>query len=384
MIHRGVFRAFLFALILAFSLLTQLASADPIQVVTGYGQTVDYQNVDQYILTNKQGASARLIDYGATLTDLFMPDRDGKMGDVVLGYDDAKHYSLSGPTMGPIVGRYSNRIGGGAFTIDGINYFVTLNQGMNCLHGGFRGLSKRMWTGECVVTPEGPAVRFSIVDHDGEEGFPGNLNVSVIYTLTNDNRLRVQYYATTDKPTPLNLSQHSFFNLRGSGDTDVLGYITKIYAPNYLPVDQTLIPTGEVAPVAGTPFDFTKAKAIGRDMKSLPPPFNGYDSTLVLDNPNGKLVEAAEVYDPISGRLMQCWTTEPSVHFSSGGNLAGVVGRGGIKWVPYAGFSLETQHYPDSPNHPNFPNTILRPGHMYRQVSEFRFSAPGTPIQAEQ
>jgi aldose 1-epimerase len=335
-------------------------------------------------LTNKSGASAKFIDYGAILTDLNMPDKDGKMGDIVLGFDDIKRYQQVSANIGPIVGRYSNRIGGGTFTIDGVTYMVTLNQGMNCLHGGFKGLAKRMWTADYGMMPDGPTVRFSILDGNGEEGFPGNVNISVIYTLTNTNTLRIQYYATTDKPTPINLSQHSFFNLSGQANHDVLGYITKIYAPHYLPVDMTLIPTGEIAPVDGTPFDFTKAKSIGRDMKSLPQPFTGYDSTFVLDNPKAQLIKAAEVFDPESGRLMQCWTTEPSVHFSSGGNLGGIVGRGGVNWQAYDGFSLETQHYPDSPNHANFPDTILRPGHIYRQVSEFRFSVPQTPVQAEQ
>ena len=357
--------------------------SDPLQT-DHFGKTIDGDIVTQYILTNKSGASARLINYGATLTDLFMPDRDGKMADVVLGFDETKKYQLVGANVGPIVGRYSNRIAGGTFTIDGTTYMVTLNQGMNCLHGGFKGLAKRMWDADYGMTPDGPAVRFSILDKDGEEGFPGNVNISVMYTLTNTNTLRVQYYARTDKPTPINLSQHSFFNLSGQPNHDVLGYITKLYAAHYLPVDKTLIPTGEIATVDGTPFDFTKAKPIGQDMKSLPPPFTGYDSTFVLDNTKAQLMKAAEVYDPESGRLVQCWTTEPSVHFSSGGNLGGIVGRDKITWQPYDGFSLETQHFPDGPNHPNFPDTILRPGHVYRQVSEFRFSIPATPPQPGQ
>jgi aldose 1-epimerase len=358
------------------------ARSDPLET-TGFGSTFDGDRVTQFILTNKSGASARLIDYGAILTDLFVPDKDGKMGDVVLGFDNVKKYQMVSANIGPIVGRYSNRIAGGTFTIDGTTYMVTLNQGMNCLHGGFKGLAKRMWHADYGMTPDGPAVRFSILDKDGEEGFPGNVSISVMYTLTNANTLRVQYYAHTDKPTPINLSQHSFFNLSGTPTHDVLNYVTKLNCTHYLPVDKTLIPSGEIAAVGGTPFDFTKAKPIGKDMKSLPPPFMGYDSTFVLDNQEGKMVEAAEVYDPESGRMLQCWTTEPSVHFSSGGNLGGIPGRGGT-WQPYDGFSLETQHYPDSPNHPNFPDTILRPGHVYRQVSEFRFSAPAKPLEAGQ
>jgi aldose 1-epimerase len=361
---------------------TSIGICDPLET-TNFGRTIDGDVVTQYTLTNKSGASAKLINYGATLTDLLVPDRDGKMGNVVLGFNETKKYQMIGANIGPIVGRYSNRIGGGTFTIDGTTYMVTLNQGMNCLHGGFKGLAKRMWDADYGMTPDGPAVRFTILDKDGEEGFPGNLKISVMYTMTNANTLRVQYYARTDKPTPINLSQHSFFNLSGTPSHDVLNYVAKLNATHYLPVDKTLIPTGEIAAVDGTPFDFTKAKPIGKDMKSLPPPFTGYDSTFVLDNPDAKMIEAAEVYDPESGRMMQCWTTEPSVHFSSGGNLGGIAGRSGT-WQPYAGFSLETQHYPDSPNHPNFPDTILRPGHVYRQVSEFRFSVPAKPLEAGQ
>jgi aldose 1-epimerase len=359
------------------------ASADPI-ATKSFGTTSDGQPVTQFILTNNKGASARLIDYGAIVTNLFVPDKDGKMGDVVLGFDTVKQYELSGPFMGCIAGRYANRIGNGSFTIDGTTYYVTVNQGMNCLHGGFKGLAKRMWHGDTGMTPDGPTVRFTILDPDGAEGFPGNLKVTVLYTLTNTNFLKVQYLATTDKPTPINLTHHSYFNLNGDPTVDVLGDVCKIFAPHYLPVDATLIPTGEIASVKGTPFDFTKAKLIGQDIKSMPGTPPGYDHTMVLDNPNGKPTKAAEVYDPTSGRLVECWTTEPAVHFFTATNLNSLPGKDGKTYMPYDAFCFETQHFPDSPNHPSFPNTILRPGEVYRQVTEFQFYVLTKPMQPGQ
>jgi aldose 1-epimerase len=373
-------RSLLSIIFFASCFLAPLANAQPIQE-KDFGQTLEGWPVHQFILTNSRGASARLIDYGAIVTNLFVPDRNGKMGDVVLGFDDVQKYELIGPYMGCIAGRYANRIANGMFTIDGNTYAVTLNLGMNCLHGGFKGLAKRMWAGDMGVTPDGPTVRFTILDHDGEEGFPGNLTVTVYYTLTNDNMLKVQYYATTDKPTPINLTHHSYFNLAGNAKGDVLGYVAKIYADHYLSVDKTLIPTGDITPVAGTPFDFTKPKLIGRDIGALPAPLTGYDHTMVLDNPKAELVKAADIYDPDSGRLLECLTTEPAVHFFTANNLNELVGKNGVTYRSHSAFCLECQHYPDSPNHPSFPNTILRPGEVYRQVTEFRFSVPSTPLQ---
>jgi aldose 1-epimerase len=376
-------RSLLSIIFFASCLLAPFANAQPIQQ-TDFGQTLEGWPVHQFILTNSKGASARLIDYGAIVTNLFVPDKNGKLGDVVLGFDDVQKYEEIGPYIGCIAGRYANRIANGMFTIDGNTYAVTLNQGMNCLHGGFKGLAKRMWTGEMGMTPDGPTVRFTILDHDGQEGFPGNLNVTVLYTLTNDNTLKVQYYATTDKPTPINLTHHSYFNLAGNAKGDVLGYVAKIYADHYLSVDQTLIPTGDITPVAGTPFDFTKPKLIGRDIASLAAPLTGYDHTMVLGNPKAQLVKAADIYDPDSGRLLECLTTEPAVHFFTGNNLNALVGKNGVTYRSHSAFCLECQHYPDSPNHPSFPNTILRPGEVYRQVTEFRFSIPSTPMQPAQ
>jgi aldose 1-epimerase len=236
------------------------------------------------------------------------------------------------------------------------------------------------------MTPDGPTVRFTILDPDGAEGFPGNLNVTVLYTLTNDNFLKIQYYATTDKPTPINLTHHSYFDLSGGekGQVDVLNDVCKIFAPHYLPVDKTLIPTGEIASVTGTPFDFTKSKLIGQDIKSLPGAVPGYDHTMVLDNPNGALTKAAEVYDPNSHRLLECWTTEPAVHFFTATNLNKLPGKDGEIYNPYRAFCFETQHFPDSPNHKDFPNTILRPGQVYRQVTVFQFYVLPKPMEVGQ
>jgi len=364
-------------------LLSTVALSAPIEKKP-FGMTSEGQPVTQYILTNNKGSWIRLIDYGAIVTNLFVPDKDGKLGDVVLGFDTPEEYEMAGPFMGCIAGRYANRIANGMFTIDGTTYAVTMNQGTNCLHGGFKGLAKRMWQADTGMTPDGPTIRFTILDPDGAEGFPGNVNVTVLYTLTNDNILKVQYYATTDKPTPINLTHHSYFNLRGDGKADVLDDVCKIFASHYLPVDKTLIPTGEIAPVAGTPFDFTKAKRIGTDIKSLPGATPGYDHAMVLDNSNGDFAEAAVVYDPVSGRQLECWTTEPCTHFFTAANLNNLPGKGGEIYTPYRAFCFETQHYPDSPNHPDFPNTILRPGHVYRQLTEFKFTVPEQPLQVGQ
>jgi len=383
MIIASTRRIVLLVLLAASSAIPSIATAQPIQE-KDFGATLDGWPVHQFILTNNKGASARLIDYGAIVTNLFVPGRDGKMEDVVLGFDSVKRDQEVGPYVGCIAGRYANRIANGMFTIDGQTYAVTLNQGMNCLHGGFKGLAKRVWIGDAGMTPDGPTVRFTILDRDGEEGFPGNLKVTVLYTLTNDNWLKVQYYATTDKPTPINLTHHSYFNLSGKGTGDVLGYVAQINAGHYLPVDSTLIPTGDIASVDGTPFDFTKPKVIGKAIQSLPAPLPGYDHTMVLDNSKADLVKAADVYDPESDRLLECWTTEPAVHFFTGNNLAGIVGKDGNVYKAHSAFCLETQHFPDSPNHPSFPNTILRPGQVYRQVTEFRFSIPASPLQPAQ
>jgi aldose 1-epimerase len=359
--------------------------AEPIEM-KGFGRTADGAEVKQFILTNGKGSSLRAIEFGATVTHLFVPDKGGKLGDVVLGYDSLREYELSVPSMGCIVGRYANRIAGGHFDLDGTSYFLTQNQGMNTLHGGYKGLAKRVWTGNAGMTPDGPAVRFTLLDPDGAEGFPGNVHFTVLYTLTNDDVFKVQFFATTDKATPINLSQHSYFNLSGQGKGDVLNYVTKVHASRYLPPDAGLVPTGKIDPVAGTPFDFTKAKTIGKDIKPLPGDPPGYDHTLVLDNNKeggGGLAKAVEVYDPQSGREVECWTTEPAIHFSCARNLNKLPGKNGEMYMPYQGFVLETQHFSDSPNKPDFPSTILRPGQTYHQLTLYKFVIPAKPMVPE-
>ncbi len=369
---------------------TGTASPTPPLLQKPFGKTADNDPVDQFILTNAKGSSARFISYGAILTNLFVPDKAGHLGDVVLGYDTVNQYELSIPSMCNVVGRFANRIGNATFSIHqgptmSITYHTSANQGPNTLHGGFKGLGKRNWKGDMGMTPDGPAVRFTILDPAGAEGFPGNLTVTVIYTLTNDDILKIQFLATTDKATPVNLSQHAYFNLSGNQTGENLNYIAHFNADRYLPMNATLVPTGELAPVAGTPFDFTKPKTIGHDISPLPGKPPGYDHSFFLNRPENdtSLMKAAEIYDPASGRLFECFTTEPVIHFTNGRNLAGIKGKNSVPYSPYYGFTIETQHPSDAPNHLNFPSTMLYPGETYNQLSEYKFSIPTKPLQAE-
>jgi aldose 1-epimerase len=397
--NRPTLRSFLLlAAALALSACNMPQAAPPIAARTNsseplakksFGHTADGEPVTQFILTNNKGSSARFISYGATLTNLFVPDKNNHLGDVVLGYDTVRQYELSIPSMCCVVGRFANRIGNATFSLQDpsthntTTYHLSANQGPNTLHGGFKGLGKRNWKGDMGMTPDGPAVRFTILDPDGTEGFPGDLHVTVIYTLTNDDTLKFQFLATTDKPTPINLSQHAYFNLSGNQTGENLDYIAHFNATSYLPMNAALVPTGEIAPVANTPFDFTHPKTIGHDIRPLPGKPPGYDHSFALDNPDAKLIKAAEIYDPHSGRLFECFTTEPFIHFTNGRNLAGVLGKNGVTYSPYRGFTLETQHASDSPNHPNFPTTILTPGETYSQLSEYKFSIPKQPLTPE-
>jgi aldose 1-epimerase len=351
-------------------------AADPI-TVKAFGITSEGAPINQYTLTNAKGSTLKAIEYGAGITSLSVVDKAGKFGDVVLGYDTLKEYEFSVPSMGNVVGRFANRISGGSFTLDGNPYYLAQNNGVNTLHGGFKGIGKRAWKGDAGMTGEGPTVRFTLLDPDGAEGFPGNVHFTVLYTLTNDDVLKIQFFATTDKATPINLSQHAYYNLSGTGKGDVLNNVVKIYASKYLPVDAGLVPTGKIDPVAGTPFDFTKAKTIGQDIKPLPGIPPGYDHTLALDANKGQLAKAAEVYDPVSGRAVECWTTEPALHFSCARNIDKLPGKNGETYTPYRGFVLETQHFSDSPNKPDFPSVILHPGETYHQLTMFKFTVPG-------
>lgn len=352
------------------------------------GVTVDGKTIEEYTLQNSHGIEVHAITYGAIIRSLKVPDRTGALGDIVLGFDTAKGYVSDPPPpyFGAIVGRYGNRIAKGQFTIDGHAYTLATNNGPNSLHGGNRGFDKVVWNAEGRETPAGPAVTFSRTSPDGEEGYPGNLQVRVTYTLTEQNELVVEYHATTDKATPINLTQHSYFNLSGEGNGDILSHELMINADRFTPVDDTLIPTGQLAPVAGTPFDFRHATAIGARINADDPQIKkgpGYDHNWVLNRraqsgsgSAGTLVLAARLTDPKSGRTMEVRTTEPGLQFYSGNFLDGTIkGKGGHVYGKRSALCLETQHFPDSPNHSNFPSTILRPGQTYASKTVFAFTA---------
>ncbi|MDM4019224.1 aldose epimerase family protein [Roseiconus lacunae] len=331
-------------------------------------------------LTNEHGMSIKVTNYGAIIMSIVVPDKDGKLADVALGYDDIRSYTnaVDKPYFGAVVGRYGNRIAKGKFTIDGEEYSLPINNPPNSLHGGIIGFDKVIW--DIQVEESKNAVKLSYLAKDGEEGYPGNLSCSVTYTLTDENEIKVEYFATTDKATPVNLTQHTYFNLAGEGEGDILDHQLMINANRFTPVDETLIPTGKTPAVQGTPFDFTTAKAIGRDINSDNEQLRfggGYDHNWVLDKggQTGELTLAARVVEPKSGRVMEVSTTEPGIQFYCGNFLDGrLIGKSGKEYVYRGGFCLETQHYPDSPNQPNFPSTILKPGDEYETTTIFKFS----------
>lgn len=343
-----------------------------------FGKTNDGSTVDQYTLTNAAGMTAKIITYGAILTELDAPDREGKMGDVVLGFDNLKDYIERNPHFGSTVGRVANRIAKGKFTLDGKEYTLAINNGPNSLHGGLKGFDKKVWKAEPKTTANGAAVEFSYLSKDGEESYPGNLTVTVVYTLTNDNALRIDYTATTDKATPVNLTNHSYFNLAGTKSGDVLNHELMIAADKYTPADDTLIPTGEIKPVKDTPLDFTQPRRIGERIAQLKSyPGGGYDHNFVLSSAvKEEPVLAARVSEPRTGRILEMYTTEPAVQFYTGNYLNGkLTGRGGVAYQKHAGFCLEAQHFPDAVHHDNFPSIILKPGQTYRQTTIYKFSA---------
>jgi aldose 1-epimerase len=346
--------------------------------VEPFGKAEDGTAVNLYRLENANGLRAALTDYGAILVSLEVPDRDGNLDNIVLGFKDIDGYLTRHPYFGATVGRYANRIAGGKFTVDGQEYTLAQNNGPNALHGGLKGFDKVVWDAEPADGGDGPSVAFSYLSPDGEEGYPGNLSVTVTYTLTNDDELRIDYEATTDKTTPVNLTHHSYFNLKGAGEGDVLDHVLMINADRYLPADDTLIPTGEIADVEGTPLDFTEPKPIGADIGRIEGDqfAGGYDHCLVLDKEQeGALTLAARVSEPSTGRVMEIHTTEPGVQLYTGNFLDGsVVGAEGTPYGKHAGFCLEAQHFPDSPNQPAFPDAILRPGETYTQTTVHRFS----------
>jgi len=341
-----------------------------------FGKLEDGTVIELFTLKNSRGAVAKVITYGATLTELWVPDRAGKEADVVLGFDELKGYIGDHPHFGGIIGRYANRIAKGKFRIDGQEYTLATNNGPNTLHGGNIGFDHRVWKGEPVTDAGGEAVRLTYVSPDGEEHFPGTLTVTVVYTLTEENALKIDYTAKTNKATALNLTNHSYFNLAGGGD--VLGYRLTLNASRYTPVDSTLIPTGELAPVKGTAYDFTKPMSLGAHTPELAKikEAGGYDINFAVDGESGKLRRAAKVADAKSGRAMEVWTTEPGVQLYTANWLDGSIkGKGGVAYQRYGAVCLETQHYPDSPNHANFPNTVLRPGEVYHQETIYKFFA---------
>lgn len=340
---------------------------------SAYGKLPDGTAIDAYTLHGSAGASATVITYGATLTNLLVPDRSGKLGDVVLGFDNLQGYLGTNPFFGCTVGRYANRIANGKFTLDGKEYKLFVNNGPNSLHGGKVGFDKHVWTAEPSESANAQSVKFTYVSADGEEGYPGKLTVTVTYTLTDTNELKLNYTAVTDKPTVLNLTNHTYFNLAGHGD--MLQQVLTLHADNYTPVDSTLIPTGKIAPVAGTPLDFSKPTAIGAHIAELPE-IGGYDHNLVVNGKPGTLRPVALVTDPSTGRTMEVLSTEPGVQFYSAIHLDGTVaGKNGVKYAKYGAFCLETQHYPDSPNHPAFPSSVLRPGSTFTSETIYKFSA---------
>jgi len=344
--------------------------------VSGQGE------VELYTIRNSRGAEVSIMTYGAAIVSLKMPDRDGNMGDVVLGFDTLEGYlSDSNPYFGAVAGRYANRIADGKFTLDGETYTLARNNGPNHLHGGDVGFDKVIWRGQALTEGENPSVEFTYVSEDGEEGYPCTLSVKVVYTLTDDNELIVDYEATTDKATPVNLTQGSYFNLSGEGQGDILKHELYVNASHFIPVNTTSIPTGEILSVEGTVLEFKIAPmAIGARINEDDPQLligNGYDQTYVLDHHEGaELVLAARVYDSISGRTMEVHTTEPGVHLYTGNYLGSstIIGKNGHVYGRFTGFCLEPQHYPDSPNQPNFPSTILRPGGLYSTRTVFAFS----------
>jgi aldose 1-epimerase len=346
--------------------------------VNDFGKTADGTPVKQYTLTNSQGVVVKLISRGATLQEWHVPDKNGQKADVVFGFDNIAGYeSPANGYFGCTTGRVANRIAKGKFTIDGKEYQVPVNDGPNALHGGVkRSLDKVVWEGKPFENASGQGVVFTYTSPDGEEGYPGNLAIKVTYTLTDKNELRIDYEATTDKPTPVNLTNHAYFNLSGAGSPTINDHELMLAADRYTPVDSTLIPTGELAPVAGTPFDFRQFHAIGERVDQLGTGTGaGYDHNFVLNNQDGDLALAAKVRDPKSGRLLSVFTTEPGIQFYAGNFLNGAAGKGGKKYEHRSGFCLETQHYPNSINEPSFPLVVLRPGEKYTHTCVYQITA---------
>jgi aldose 1-epimerase len=345
-----------------------------------FGSTHDGTQVDRYTLTNRNDLHVSIITLGGIVTELMIPDRDGRLADVVLGFASLDGYLAEHPYFGAIIGRYGNRIGNARFNLDGQSYSLAANDGENHLHGGHQGFDKVIWSAEPGTEVDGPSVELNYISPDGEEGYPGELNTTVIYTLTHLNELKVEYRATTDRPTPVNLTHHSYFNLKGLGES-IHDHVLKIDADQFTPVDSGLIPTGELRDVTGTPMDFRQPAPIGAridddyDQLRLG---RGYDHNWVLKTNARKPTLAVTVVEPATGRTMQVLTTEPGMQFYSGNYLDGVGGKGGVNYQCRSGFCIEAQHFPDSPNKPEFPSTLLRPGETYLSTTIYRFGIGST------
>jgi len=363
------------------ALVCRLVACTTLFISTASAQVKDFDSIKLYTLKNESGMTVRVTNYGAIITSIIVPDRNGKQADVALGYDRVEDYinAVDKPYFGAVVGRYGNRIAKGEFTLDGETYSLLQNNGENHLHGGAIGFDKVVWAVDEYV--EGKSLTLSYLAKDKEEGYPGNLELIIVYTLADDNSLVVDYHATTDKATPINVTQHTYFNLKGEGQGTILDHKLMLNAKTFTPVDESLIPTGEMPAVAGTPFDFTTAKAIGHDIDQQNEQLVfglGYDHNWILnkDGKEGELSLAAQVHEPSSGRVMEIYTTEPGIQFYCGNFLDGrLKGKSGKPYVHRGGFCLETQHFPDSPNQPNFPSTILKPGETYESKTVFKFSA---------
>jgi aldose 1-epimerase len=343
-----------------------------------FGTTSTGEKVTQYTLRNDQGASVSIINYGGIVTSLKVPDRKGQYGDVVLGFKTLAEYEKPGPYFGALIGRYGNRIANGEFTLDRKTYHLARNNNGQSLHGGLKGFEKVIWNATPIETKQGPSLKLTYVSKDGEEGYPGTLSVTATYTLTNKNELKLVFRAKTNKPTIVNLTHHSYFNLSGQGNGDILDHLVTIHANKYTPVDKVLIPTGRLAAVKGTPFDFRQPTPIGARINQENDQLRngkGYDHNWVADKLPGHLGMIAKVEDPKSGRVMEVISTEPGVQFYSGNFLDGtILGKGGKVYGFRNGFCFEPQHYPDSPNRKNFPSTVLRPGETYKNTIIYRFS----------
>ena len=361
---------------------TALAAADPRVPSRSFGRLSDGREARLFTLKNAAGFQADITNLGGIIVNLHAPDRRGLRADVVLGLDSAPEFEAKAPGFNAIMGRYANRIAAGKFTLDGQTYTLATNSTSGGvpvhLHGGKRGFNRALWDAEPTTREGLPALRLRYRSVDGEEGYPGNLNLEVVYSVTAENALRIDYQATTDRPTPLNLTNHAYFNLKGEGQGDILDHTLTLHARRFTPATATMIPTGAFAPVDGTPFDFTKPQRLGARIEEQHEQLvlaRGYDHNFVLDAGGTTLALAARVHEPASGRVLEVLTTEPGVQLFTANHFNGkIVGKSGQPYVKHAGFCLETQHFPDSPNQPAFPSTILRPGQTFRSTTVFRFS----------